>query len=107
LLLLSPKYSENEYRKMLFFLLLMLLFRSVCHQVSNQGDKLDLLAILIISRRFAHLFKWTSSGQCFLTTYNMQLTNNNKTMSSMTYKDKTQNWPSRYRNGRQHATEIS
>jgi len=31
--------------KMLFFLLLMLLFRSVCHQVSNQADKLDLLAI--------------------------------------------------------------
>jgi len=30
---------------MLFFLLLMLLFRSVCHQVSNQADKLDLLAI--------------------------------------------------------------
>ena len=28
--------------------------------------------------RFAHLFKWTSSGQCFLTTYNMQLTNNKK-----------------------------
>jgi len=27
---------------MLFFLLLMLLFRSVCHQVSNQADKLDL-----------------------------------------------------------------
>ena len=27
-------------RKMLFFLLLMLLFRSVCHQVSNQADKL-------------------------------------------------------------------
>jgi len=36
----------------------MLLFRSVCHQVSNQADKLDLLAIYIISRRFAHLFKW-------------------------------------------------
>jgi len=30
---------------MLFFLLLMLLFRSVCQQVSNQADKLDLLAI--------------------------------------------------------------
>jgi len=50
---------------MLFFLLLMLLFRSVCHQVSNQADKLVLLAIFIISRRFAHLFKWVSSGQCF------------------------------------------
>jgi len=43
---------------MLFFLLLMLLFRSVCHQVSNQADKLDLLAIFIISRRFAHLNRW-------------------------------------------------
>jgi len=48
---------------MLFFLLLVLLFRSVCHQVSNQADKLDLLAIVIINRRFAHLFKWASSGQ--------------------------------------------
>jgi len=63
---------------LLFFLLLMLLFRSVCHQVSNQADKLDLLAIFIFSRHFAHLFKWASSGQCFLTTYNMQLTNNKK-----------------------------
>ena len=62
---------------MLFCLLLMLLFRSVCHQVSNQA-KLDRLAIFIISRRFAHLFKWASLGQCFLTTYNMQLTNNKK-----------------------------
>jgi len=43
---------------MLFFLLFMLLFRSVCHQVSNQADKLDLLAIFIINRRFAHRFKW-------------------------------------------------
>jgi len=33
---------------MLFFLLLMLLFRSVCHQVSNQADKLDLLAICFL-----------------------------------------------------------
>jgi len=48
---------------MLFFLLLMLLFRSVCHQVSNQADKLDLLAIFLISRRFVHLFKWASSEQ--------------------------------------------
>jgi len=56
----------------------MLLFLSVCHQVSNQADKLALLAIFIISRRFAHLFKWASSGQCFLTTYTMQLTNNKK-----------------------------
>jgi len=30
---------------MLLFLLLMLLFRSVCYQVSNQADKLVLLAI--------------------------------------------------------------
>jgi len=44
----------------------MLLFRSVCHQVSNQADKLDLLAIFIINRRFAHLFKWASLGQSFL-----------------------------------------
>jgi len=36
---------------MLFFLLLMLLFRRVCHQVSNQADKLVLLAIFNISRR--------------------------------------------------------
>jgi len=32
-----------------------LLFRSVCHQVSNQADKLVLLAIFIISRRFARV----------------------------------------------------
>jgi len=37
----SSKFSQT----MLFFLLLMLLFRRVCHQVSNQADKLDLLAI--------------------------------------------------------------
>jgi len=43
----------------------MLLFRSICHQVSNQADKLVLLEMFIISRRFAHLFKWVSSGQCF------------------------------------------
>jgi len=46
--------------------------------MSIQADKLALLAIFIISRRFAHLFKWASSGQCFLTTFNMQLTNNTK-----------------------------
>jgi len=41
---------------MLFFLLLMLL-RSICHQVSNQADKFDLLAIIfLLSRRFAHLY---------------------------------------------------
>jgi len=68
----------NNFHLMLFFLLLMLWFRSVCHQFSNQADKLDLPAIFIISRRFAHLFKWASSGQCFLTTYNMQLINNKK-----------------------------
>ena len=32
---------------MLFFLLLMLL-RSICHQVSNQADKFDLLAIILL-----------------------------------------------------------
>jgi len=32
---------------MLFFLLLMLLFRSIWHQVSNQTDKLALLAIIL------------------------------------------------------------
>jgi len=36
-----------------------------------QADKLDLLAIFIISRCFAQIFKWASSGQCFLTTYNI------------------------------------
>jgi len=35
----------DMYTFLEFFLLLMLLFRSVCHQVSNQADKLDLLAI--------------------------------------------------------------
>ena len=48
------------------------------HSLLKQADKLDLLAIFIISRRFAHLYKWASPGQCFLTTYNMQLTNNKK-----------------------------
>ena len=33
---------------MLFFLLLMLLLRSVCHQVSNQADQSDLLAIILL-----------------------------------------------------------
>jgi len=35
----------NKLTDMLLFLLLMLLVRSVCHQVSNQADKLELLAI--------------------------------------------------------------
>jgi len=43
-----------------------------------QADKLVLLAIFIISRRFALLFKWSFSGLCFLTTYDMQLANNKK-----------------------------
>jgi len=43
---------------MLFFLLLMLLFHSICHQVSNQADKLALLVIFIISRRFVYLNRW-------------------------------------------------
>jgi len=42
-----------------------------------QADKL-VLAIFIISRRFALLFKWSFSGLCFLTTYDMQLANNKK-----------------------------
>jgi len=45
----------NVKRIMLLFLLLMLLFHSVCNQVSSQADKLVLLAIFIISRCFAHL----------------------------------------------------
>jgi len=32
---------------MLLFLLLTLLFRSICHQVSNQTDKSALLAIIL------------------------------------------------------------
>jgi len=32
-------------------------------RIRYQVDKLDLLAIFIISQRFAHLFKWASSGQ--------------------------------------------
>jgi len=41
---------------MLFFLLLTLL-RSICQEVSNQADKFDLLAIILLfCRRFAHLF---------------------------------------------------
>jgi len=63
--------------KMIFFLPYTL-YRSICHLVSNQADKLALLAIFIIGRDFAILFKWASSGQCFFTTNNMQLTNNKK-----------------------------
>jgi len=37
-------YPLNE-NMTLFFLLLLLLFRSACHQVLNQADKFDLLAI--------------------------------------------------------------
>jgi len=33
---------------MLFFLLLMLLFRSICHQVSNQTDELAHMAIVLL-----------------------------------------------------------
>jgi len=49
-------------------------------QTHNESEKFGLLAIilLLLNRRFSHLFKWASSGQCFSTTYNMQLTNNNK-----------------------------
>jgi len=42
---MTDKEIAKRLQIMLFFLLLMLLFRSVCHQVSNQADKLDLLAI--------------------------------------------------------------
>jgi len=42
---LRKRVKPPTNKVMLFFLLLMLLFRSVCHQVSNQADKLDLLAI--------------------------------------------------------------
>jgi len=76
--LATSNSDTSSTHVLLLFLLLMLLFCSVCHQVSNQADKLDLLVIFIISRRFAHPFKCASSGQCFLTTYNMQLTNNKK-----------------------------
>jgi len=38
-----------------------------------QADKLALLVIFIISRRFAHLFKWASSEQSFLTTLHLLL----------------------------------
>jgi len=43
---------------MLFFLLLLLLFRSICHQVSNKADELVLLAIFIVSEhRYSTLKK--------------------------------------------------
>jgi len=45
---LKNLHSNKQIGSLLFFLLLMLLFRSVCHQVSNQGDKLDLLAIFLL-----------------------------------------------------------
>jgi len=54
-----------------------------------QADKLVLLAIFIISRRFALLFKWSFSGLCFLTTYDMQLANNKKQWS--VWRTKTKN----------------
>jgi len=74
----------------------------------NQAGKLVLLAIFIISWHFTHLFKWASSGQCFFTIYNMQHTNNKKQWAVWhTKTKKPQNWPSRYRNGWQHATEKS
>jgi len=60
--LFSMRNCDTEvFFLMLFFLLLMLL-RSMCYQVSNLTDNLALLAIIIciISRRFAHLFKWAS-----------------------------------------------
>ena len=59
----SADFSFMAKEVLLFFLLLILLFRSVCHQVWNQADKLVLLAIFIISRRFAHVVKWVSQGR--------------------------------------------
>jgi len=45
----------------MLFLLLLMLLRSICHQVSNQADKFDLLAIISLFcrrlARLAHLFK--------------------------------------------------
>ena len=85
----KPLFTNQILFFCCFFLLLMLLFRSVCHQVSNQADNLILLAIFIVSRLFAHLFKWASSGKCFLTTYNMQLTNNKKQWAAWRITTKT------------------
>jgi len=39
---------------MLFFLLLILLFRSICHQVSNQADKLKVMCCYIHSNHKGH-----------------------------------------------------
>jgi len=44
----SLSVSQLMCLKMLFILLLML-FRSICLQVSNQADKLGLLAIILLS----------------------------------------------------------
>ena len=49
--IMTDKEIAKRLQIMLFFLLLMLLFRSVCHQVSNQADKLDLLAIFWTSAK--------------------------------------------------------
>ena len=55
---------------MLLFLLLVLLFRSVCHQVSKQADKLDILAIFIFSYKvmvsFAFFVFVRHTAHCFL-----------------------------------------
>jgi len=40
---------DPDYNKLLFFLLFMLLFRSICHQVSNQTDKLALPTNILIA----------------------------------------------------------
>jgi len=53
--------SKHQYHELLFFLLLMLLFRSVCHQVSNH--KLAFLAFFIISWCFAHLWSVEQAQQ--------------------------------------------
>jgi len=70
--------NKTLLRKMLFFLLLML-FRSICHQVSNQADKLALLAIILLLADVSRTYSsGLPQGNVFLTTYNMQLTNNKK-----------------------------
>jgi len=59
----------------MFFLLLVLL-RSICHRVSHQADKFDLLAIT--SPTFRPPIQVGYLRAMFLTTYDMQLTINKK-----------------------------
>jgi len=46
-------YGKGQMK--LVFLLHML-YRSICHQVSNQADKLALMAIILLGRLFWRLF---------------------------------------------------